>query len=446
MATQNSKPSGQVSSPTTPTGEESVTPISQPSGLGALSASMSTEPDRKTEAIQRAQVGSLMGANGNNEPQNKSPKKQTPASGARPKRYALEMWVEIETSACVHAAPEEDSYSVDFAIDSINHAYPGCTDVAGHMLAFYGKKTNPRAGLLLDQAITASKAIANIPTWMGYFATWRVKCISTSKASEILAGCKRIEKESLRQARWELQQRFSTLQVDSTLSATAQPFQPRVAPQLSREDNAPRSPPVRHGLVGSSLAPGFAPDSPMRRAFPSHHQSSDDDGVSTDTSISDKPPRRRCGSRRSHSSQSGSDSDGTRSSGGRCKKKDGFSSKIQIPEFGGKKGHTHDVASAFWQWAHCIMYYHDYYEDSYFMPLVVSSLTGDASDIFDWILSLNPGNTQDLTTLLQMLREHYCGSLTFWEQRNTIENLHQKPQEAAIDFLIRVGTSVSNLG
>ena len=80
------------------------------------------------------------------------------------------------------------------------------------------------------------------------------------------------------------------------------------------------------------------------------------------------------------------------------------------------------------------------------MPLVVSSLTGDASDVFDWILSLNPGNTQDLTTLLQMLREHYCGSLTFRKQRNTIENLHQKPQEAAIDFLTRVGTSVSNLG
>ena len=80
------------------------------------------------------------------------------------------------------------------------------------------------------------------------------------------------------------------------------------------------------------------------------------------------------------------------------------------------------------------------------MPLVVFSLTGDASDVFDWILSLNPGNTQDLTTLLQMLREHYCGSLTFREQRNAIENLHQKPQEAAIDFLIRVGTSVSNLG
>ena len=184
----------------------------------------------------------------------------------------------------------------------------------------------------------------------------------------------------------------------------------------------------------------------MGRAFPSHHQSSDDDRVSTDTSISDKPPRRRHGSRRSQSSWSGSDSDGTRSSGGRRKKKDGFSSKIQIPKFGGKKGHPHDVANAFRQWACCITYYHDYYEDSYLMPLVVSSLTGDASDVFDWILSLNPGNTQDLTTLLQMLREHYCGSLTFREQRNTIKNLHQKPQEAAIDFLIRVGTSVSNLG
>ena len=160
----------------TPTGEEPVIPDSQPSGLRALSTSMSTKPERKTEAIQRAQIGSLMGANGNNEPQNKSPKRQTPASGVRPKRYALEMWVEIDTSGGIHAAPEEDSYSVDFAIDCINRVYPGCTGmylgVAGHMLAFYGKKTNPRASLLLDQAITASKAIANIPTWMGYFATW----------------------------------------------------------------------------------------------------------------------------------------------------------------------------------------------------------------------------------------------------------------------------------
>ena len=202
MATQSSKPFGQVRSPTTPMGEESVTPVSQHSTLGELSASVFTEPDRKQEVIQRAQVSSLMGANGNKEPQDKTPKKQSPASATRPKKCAPEMWVEIETSAGVHSAPKEDFYSVDFTINTINRAYPGCTGMylgmAGHMLAFYGKKMNPRAGLLLGQAFATSKAIANIPTWMGYFARWRVQCISTSEASEILAGCKRIEKESLR--------------------------------------------------------------------------------------------------------------------------------------------------------------------------------------------------------------------------------------------------------
>ena len=202
MVTQISKPSGQVRSPTTPTGEESVTPVSQPSGLGELCTSMFTEPDRKLEAIKRVQVSSLMGANGNREPQDKTSKKQSPASATRPKKYALEMWVEIETSAGVYSAPEEDSYSVDFTINTINRAYPGCTGrylgMAGHMLAFYGKKTNPRAGLLLGQAVAASKAIMNIPTWMRCFARWRVRCISISKAGEILVGCKRIEKENLR--------------------------------------------------------------------------------------------------------------------------------------------------------------------------------------------------------------------------------------------------------
>ena len=125
-----------------------MTPISQPSGLGVLSASMSTKPDMKSEAIQRAQVGLLMGANGNNEPQNKTPKRQTPASATRPKKYALEMWVEIKTSAGVHTAPKEDLYSVNFAINSLNRAYPGCTGMylgmAGHMLVFYWKNNKPQ--------------------------------------------------------------------------------------------------------------------------------------------------------------------------------------------------------------------------------------------------------------------------------------------------------------
>ena len=188
--------------------------------------------------------------------------------------------------------------------------------------------------------------------------------------------------------------------------------------------------------------------SPARGPYP---QISDEDATS-DVGLVDpssrKKGRRSQGNRGSRGGESSDGSHFTRSttsSGGRRKKKDGFSSKIQIPEFGGKKGHSGDVTDAFRQWARCITYYRDYYEDSYLMPLVVSSLTGDASDVFDWILSLNHGEPQDLTKLLQMLREHYCGSLTFREQRNSIENLCQKPNEAAIDFLIRVGTSVSNL-
>ena len=128
---------------------------------------MLTEPDRKLEAIQRAQVGLLMGVTRNKEPQEKTPRKQSPALAAQPKKYALEMWVEIETSTGMYSTPDEDSYSIDFAIDTINCTYPGCTGmylgVAGHMLAFYGKKTNPRGGLLHGQAVKPAKQLRIFP-------------------------------------------------------------------------------------------------------------------------------------------------------------------------------------------------------------------------------------------------------------------------------------------
>ena len=65
------------------------------------------------------------------------------------------------------------------------------------------------------------------------------------------------------------------------------------------------------------------------------------------------------------------------------------------------KGHSHDVADAFRQWAHCITYYRDYYEDSYLMPLVVSSLMGDASDVFHWTWSVTPGGAPPIGFLLK---------------------------------------------
>ena len=104
---KDSVPSVQSRSTTTPTWEESVTPVSQPSSLGELSTSMVTETNRKLEVIQRAQVGSLMGADKTKEPQEKVPKKQSPTLAARPIKYALEMWVEIETSAGMYSTPRK---------------------------------------------------------------------------------------------------------------------------------------------------------------------------------------------------------------------------------------------------------------------------------------------------------------------------------------------------
>ena len=144
MVTKDSAPSMQSRSATTPTGEESVTPVIQPSGLGELSASMVTETDRNLEVIQRAQVSSLMGSDKTKEPPEKTPKKQSPTLAARPKKYALEMWVEIETSVGMYSTPEEDSYSIDFAIDALNRTYPGCTglylDVAGQYVGLLRKE------------------------------------------------------------------------------------------------------------------------------------------------------------------------------------------------------------------------------------------------------------------------------------------------------------------
>ena len=89
----------------------------------------------------------------------KSPVKTSPILG-RPKRYALELWVEIKVSSDHFLPPKGDSISEDLARESLDQAYPGCTGVYldrdGHMLAFYGKKGTHKAGLILEVAMEAS--------------------------------------------------------------------------------------------------------------------------------------------------------------------------------------------------------------------------------------------------------------------------------------------------
>ena len=306
MATKENLPTKQSRSANTPTGEESKIPAQQSSGLGELATSMAAEAEKRLEAVQRTQVSSRSGAKKTKEPQDRTPKRQSPSPATRPRRYALELWVEIEIHAGMYAAPDEDSYTVDFQIDALNQAYPGCTGVylgeAGHMVAFYGKKANSKAGLIHDEAVVASKAILKIPTWRGHFARWRVKCVSISEASEIMAGCKRLEKENLRRAHLELQKQFSGMQVDSTLSTTARPFQPQIAPHSSNADEEQPLYPPRSGWSGSHPTPGLVSSSPVGR-MPFHHPLlSEDEGASSDASHHDRPLCKRRGSRGSQKS------------------------------------------------------------------------------------------------------------------------------------------------
>ena len=445
--------------------QETLTTVSHTFGLSEVSASLEAlniEVERKPTVVHRAQTSYSPGASMTMwSPNARHHRRSTQATPLKLKRYALQIWLEVEVGPGYFLPPEDDSYSTDFTLEVLNRAYPGCTGVyldrGDHMLAFYGWKGSPKAGLIQDVAIEAGHAVREIPTWMGLTAKWRVQCVSLAKAKDILAGCKRLEQETRRRECQYFQERFAPMHQPSGLSVNAAPFQPRATMPAPRLAEVPRDLPEagRKGQLNGRSPPGHTTTSSVGK-MPSpvggpYPLTSDDDVTSDGGLVNPSSRRKGKRSRGSRGSRSGESSDSSHpvrssaSSGGRRKKKDGFSSKIQIPEFGGKKGHSGEVTDAFRQWARCITYYRDYYEDSYLMPLVVSSLTGDASDVFDWILSLNQGEPQDLTTLLQMLREHYCGSLTFREQRNAIENLRQRSNEAAIDFLIWVGTSVSNL-
>ena len=128
--------------------------------------------------------------------------------------------------------PEDDSCSVDYALEVLNRPYPGCTGVyldrAGHMLAFYGQKGGSKVGLIQDVTIEAGHAVAEIPTWMGLTAKWKVRCVSLSEANAILARCKRLEKEIQRRECLRYQERLASLHQPSCLLAAATPFEPQV--------------------------------------------------------------------------------------------------------------------------------------------------------------------------------------------------------------------------
>ena len=78
------------------------------------------------------------------------------------------------------------------------------------------------------------------------------------------------------------------------------------------------------------------------------------------------------------------------------------------------------------------------------MTQVIASLKGDAAGVFDWVRH-NHHNNSDLGLMMEKICNHYCSTLTFHEQRNTVENMRQASSDGAADFLVRVSNAVQTL-
>ena len=79
------------------------------------------------------------------------------------------------------------------------------------------------------------------------------------------------------------------------------------------------------------------------------------------------------------------------------------------------------------------------------MAQIIGALKGDAADVFDFACHHGKKHTKDLGLILERMWHHYCGTLMFREQQNTIENMRQKSHKSAADFLVRVSGAVDGL-
>ena len=186
--------------------QETITLVSHVFGLSEVSASLAVlniEVEKKPNVVHRAQTSYSPGVSQTPwSPNTWDNQRSPPVLPQKPKRYALQMWLEVEVGPGYFVPQEDDSYSTDFTLKALNCTYPGCMEVyldrGGHMLAFYGWKGSSKAGLIQEVAIEAGHTVTKIPTWMGLTARWEVKCVSLTEANDILAGCRRLEQENQR--------------------------------------------------------------------------------------------------------------------------------------------------------------------------------------------------------------------------------------------------------
>ena len=121
-----------------------------------------------------------------------------------------------------------------------------------------------------DVAVEVCWAVSRLPTWMGFSARWKVRCISLAEANDILASCKRLEKEDRRRERLYYQEQLASMHQYSHFSATAIPFQPQATlptPRLNDTSRGHQEP--KSGKSATDLSQPQGTANPFRGRSPS---------------------------------------------------------------------------------------------------------------------------------------------------------------------------------
>ena len=107
--------------------QEILTPVSHVFGLSEVSASLEVlniEVDSRPTVVHHAQASYSPGASMTPwSPNARDHRRSTQASPHKPKRYALQIWLEVEVGPGYFLPPEDDSYSMDFTLEVLNRAY-----------------------------------------------------------------------------------------------------------------------------------------------------------------------------------------------------------------------------------------------------------------------------------------------------------------------------------
>ena len=104
--------------------QETITPVSHVFGLLEVSASLEAlniEVEKKPNVVHHAQTSYSPGVSWTPwSPNMQDNWRSTPVSPQKPKKYALQIWLEVEVGPGYFLPPEDDSCSTNFALEVLS--------------------------------------------------------------------------------------------------------------------------------------------------------------------------------------------------------------------------------------------------------------------------------------------------------------------------------------